>query len=246
MRRFFIDEDQNLQIQTSVELEGDELHHLKNVCRLEEGERVELLDGRGKIAVANIVHLGKKAATLEVIKVDLLPPPSQPQIEIVLCVPRFQKMDLIIQKSVELGAASIAPVVSERSFVKDVSQDLQSKVQRWNKIALEACKQSGRPWPLKILPVEGLLEKMSRCEKGLFLFEGESAKDIRSVLTSYTTTPETLTVFVGPEGGFSPREVEAFKGRGLPPITMGPLVLRVETACIALLSVIEYQFGAMR
>src|SRR5437868_196291 len=100
MRRFFIQSDQGFN-GNSVELTGDEFHHLRNVCRLEEGERVELLDGRGKIALATITEIGKKSANLQIEKVNELPPPPWPQIEIVLCVPRFQKMDLIIQKSVE-------------------------------------------------------------------------------------------------------------------------------------------------
>jgi 16S rRNA (uracil1498-N3)-methyltransferase len=246
MRRFFIQENQKLESESSIELIGDEFHHLKNVCRLEQGERVELLDGLGKIAVAVISSIGKKSALLTTEKVLELPRPPNPSIEIVLCIPRFQIMDLIIQKSVELGAAKIVPVVSERSFVKDLHHDLESKISRWNKIALEACKQSGRAWPLILDEVTPLDKKIEATTNGLFLYEGESTQDVKSALEKYKEVPETLSVFVGPEGGFSPREVAKFISRGLPPVTMGPLVLRVETACIALLSVIEYHFGLMK
>jgi len=247
VRRFFVPSDEKLDGGVSIQLGGDEFHHLKNVCRLETGERVELLDGRGRIAVAVIGEMGKKTATLAVESVRNVAPMPKPHVEIVLCVPRFQKMDVIIQKSAELGAVTLVPVVSERSFMKSVSKELLAKSHRWEKIAAEACKQSGRAWPLTIAEPSSLKEKISQTPRGrgLFLYEGEAAEDIRSCLQSWVA-PETLTVFIGAEGGFSPQEVQEFEKAGMAPVTLGPLVLRVETACIAILSVIQYHFGGMR
>jgi 16S rRNA (uracil1498-N3)-methyltransferase len=246
MRRFFVDPE-NLAA-PQVTLEGDEFHHLRNVSRLEEGEFVELLDGQGQIAKAKIVTLKKKSALLEVIERRVLPPMPQPHIEIVLCLPRFQKMDLIIQKAAELGATKISPVVSERSFLKALSKEFTGKFARWQKISLEACKQSGRAWPMswgEPRTLEVALDE-AKGNPGLFLFEGETALDIKSALQKFLTPPKTLTLFIGAEGGFSPQEVEKFKAFGFEPVTLGQLVLRVETACIAILSVIEYHFGLMR
>jgi 16S rRNA (uracil1498-N3)-methyltransferase len=247
VRRFFVD-PQDIAPEGSVTLAGDEFHHLRNVCRLEEGERVELLDGRGRIATAKIQTIGKKSAELTIEDIRDLPPPPQPRVTLVICVPRFQKMDLIIQKSVELGADRIIPVVSERSFVKTLSKDLDSKVKRWRKIASEACKQSGRAWPLEIADFTKLAETMKSSvpERSLFLYEGEGTRDVKSALTAWGAVKEPLTVFIGAEGGFSRGEVEEFSGRGFAPVTMGPLVLRVETACITILSVIQYHFDLMR
>jgi 16S rRNA (uracil1498-N3)-methyltransferase len=247
VRRFFV-EPGELVLGQSVELGGDEFHHLKNVSRLEEGERVELLDGRGKIAVALIASMQKKSATLTIESIENLPPLPKPEIEIVLCVPRFQKMDLIIQKSVELGAAEITPVVSERSFLKTITKELTSKHARWEKIAAEACKQSGRAWPLRLRVASTLTEKIKEADPAysLFLYEGESATDIKTALSSLKGSVDKLAIFIGAEGGFSPEEVQAFVEKGMKPVTMGPLVLRVETACIAILSVIQYAFGVMR
>ena len=246
MRRFFVEPGQ-LQAAATVELAGDEFHHLRNVSRLEEGERVELLDGEGHLALAMIEKLGKKSAQLKIEKVETLPPPSRPNVEIVLCMPRFQKVDLIIQKAVELGAAKISPVVSDRSFVKTVSRDLEGKVKRWQKIAAEACKQSGRAWPMQIDNVDTLINKMAHVKKGegLFLYEGEAATNIKSALSDLDRNIEKLTLFIGAEGGFSAQEVRDFTQVGLAPVTLGALVLRVETACIAILSVIQYDFGNM-
>jgi 16S rRNA (uracil1498-N3)-methyltransferase len=247
MRRFFLQPSEKLEADNSVSLTGDEFHHLRNVSRLEAGERVELLDGKGKIALATIREIGKKAAWLDVNSVHDVPPMSKPHIEIILCVPRFQKVDLIIQKSAELGAVALTPVVSDRSFIKTLSKDNLGKVSRWEKIATEACKQSGRAWPLHVNEFSTLEDKISQTPKGqgLFLYEGETALDIQVCLSQWKN-PEKISVFIGAEGGFSPAEVEKFQSCGMGPVTLGPLVLRVETACIAILSVIQYHFGGMR
>lgn len=242
MRRFFT-EPENLD-QDSVALTGDEFHHLKNVSRLEEGEIIELLDGAGRIARSKITKIDKRSAQILILERRSLPPPPAPLIEIILCLPRFQKMDIIIQKAVELGASKITPVVSERSFLKSLSKEVTSKIPRWQKISTEACKQSGRVWPMEWGEPIQLSTSISRAkgENALFLYEGEGTLDIKSALNSFKETPKNLKVFIGAEGGFSSGEVEKFKVNGLKPVTLGPLVLRVETACIAILSVIGYEF----
>jgi 16S rRNA (uracil1498-N3)-methyltransferase len=203
MRRFFVKTD--LLKKNEVTLDGDEFHHLRNVSRLEEGEYVELLDGAGQLAKAKILELKKKSAILEVLERKILPPMAFPHIEIVLCLPRFQKMDLIIQKAAELGAAKISPVVSDRSFLKTISNELVTKMQRWEKISIEACKQSGRVWPLTWGLPETLDSALSNSKgkTGLFLFEGETALDIKSALSKILLVPDHIKVFVGAEGGFS-------------------------------------------
>ena len=254
MRRFFVEQG-SLVDGAKIQLDGDEFHHLKNVCRLEEGERVELLDGRGLIALSEIETLGKRSATLKIIVIQKMPEQPAPHVRIILGVPRFQKMDLIIQKCVELGATEVTPVVSDRSFVKKLSKELDGKVGRWNKVAIEACKQSGRAWPMKIGEFSRLQDEVEKFavggtsgakDSGLFLYEGDAATDIKSALQKFATTPRELNLFIGAEGGFSPEEVSLFKAKGLKPVTLGPLVLRVETACITILSIIQYHFDLMR
>jgi 16S rRNA (uracil1498-N3)-methyltransferase len=246
VRRFFIDPDDFNNDTTS--LTGDEFHHLRNVSRLGEGEFVELLDAAGRIADAKIVKIGKKSADLQILSRKSLPPPPHPHIEIVLCLPRFQKMDFIIQKAAELGVSKITPVVSERSFIKKLSKEVTQKISRWEKISMEACKQSGRAWPLH-WGTPGELNSVIRERTGrpaIFLYEGTASLDIKTALSELSQAPENITVFIGAEGGFSPQELENFQACGFKPVTLGPLVLRVETACIAIISVIEYHFGLMR
>lgn len=245
MRRFF---SLGTQIEPGlvVTLEGDEHHHLKNVCRLEVGEQVEILNGKGDIATAVIENVGKKSTSVRLTSCEKLSPPEKPLIRVVLCLPKLATFETVIQKMVELGASEVIPVVSDRSFVKKVTPDLLKKSQRWERIGLEACKQSGRAWPLTIHSVGTLKKMIQECDSkaGLFLYEGPGMQDIKTALKE--VKGEEVTIFVGSEGGFSLTELEQFKTKGLVPITMGPLVLRVETACIALLSVIKYEFDRMR
>jgi 16S rRNA (uracil1498-N3)-methyltransferase len=247
MRRFFVSPGTfESELKEGVELTGEEFHHLKNVCRLEVGEQVELLDGDGRIALSIIQKIDKKSAFLDIKKVTKVPEDLNPRCDIVLSIPRFQKMDDIIPKCVELGARSLTPVVSDRSFIKNLSSDLGKKSERWNKISLESCKQSGRSRPMIIKPCCHLKDEMeSKHSLKLFLYEGEGQKDIKSYLTAVPSSTESIQIFIGSEGGYSPSEVEQFKLGGMVPVTLGPLVLRVETACIAILSVIHYHFDLM-
>lgn len=244
MRRFFSGE--KLIVNKNVFLRGDEFHHLKNVCRLQIDEKVELLNGQGQLALGKIIGISKKDASIEILNVEDVPPLPEPRMQILLCVPRFQKMDIIIQKCAELGVESLTPVVSDRSFIKKLSKDLVGKTQRWQKIALEASKQSGRAWPLEIGDPTTLYNQIEGENlTGLFLYEGQGTQDIKTALTRMPQSAN-IKVFIGAEGGFSLEEVQAFKAKGLDPVTLGPLVLRVETACITIASVIQYHFGLMR
>lgn len=246
MRRFFVD-PRDLADHSSIILKGEEFHHLKNVCRLEEGERVELLDGEGKIAIARIELIDKKSAKLKVENIERVTELARPHVKIVLCVPRFQKVDLIVQKCAELGAHSVIPVTSDRSFVKSLSKDLEKKTVRWQKISSEACKQSGRAWPMSVTPFSTLEKEISATDsaQGLFLYEGEGGAPLKAALEPLRSAGE-IKVFIGGEGGFSVREADLFRSRGMSPVTLGDLVLRVETACIAILSIIQYDLGLMR
>jgi len=253
VRRFWISPEDISDGGATVTLSGDEFHHLSHVARLGEGERLELLTGDGRIATGEILSITKKNAEIKILSVNRLPPPPEPRVSLILSVPRFQKMDLILQKCVELGCHEMIPVVSEKSFVKTINSDLKGKIPRWKKIILEACKQSGRAWPMEIREPQKLSHEVARIQSssdqaGLFLYEGEGVVDIKSALHKIRQggALRSIACFVGAEGGFSPQEVGFFGDAGFHSVTMGPLVLRVETACIALLGVIQYEFDYMR
>ncbi|MCC6277082.1 MAG: 16S rRNA (uracil(1498)-N(3))-methyltransferase [Oligoflexia bacterium] len=246
MRRFFVDPDMLIDGQ-EIHLEGDEFQHLRVVSRLDVGERVELLDGAGHLGVARILEIGKKSARLKIESKSTLSPQAEPHLHYFVCVPKFQTMDLILQKCAELGVQSLTPVVSERSFMKSVSGDLKKKMPRWQKISKESCKQSGRGYPMELndpITLSRTLEQLNP-ESTVFPYEGEAVVPISNFLAQ-VKSPKSIQVLIGAEGGFSPTEVQVAKARGFVAVSLGPLVLRVETACIATAAVIQYHFGLMR
>jgi 16S rRNA (uracil1498-N3)-methyltransferase len=161
-------------------------------------------------------------------------------------------MESVIEKAVELGVTCIHPFFSEFSFVRSQSSLPDSKIDRWGKIVVSATQQCGRGDLMvisKTAPMDKLLEQFNqRSNKlGLFAYEGRGEKTIKESLarTEINQKPEEIWIFVGSEGGFSTTEVQRFGDLGMAPITLGEQVLRVETACIALVSVLKYEFDLM-
>jgi 16S rRNA (uracil1498-N3)-methyltransferase len=170
-----------------------------------------------------------------------------------LAVSRFPVMDAIVEKAVELGVKSIQPLFTEFSFVRTRSALSANKVERWDKIVRSATQQCGRGDLMPISPALGLDEFLSKFNQkssvmGLFAYEGPSTLSVKDYVTEKKKEAGPLKeiwVFVGSEGGFSYDEVEKLRNLALHPVTLGSQVLRVETACMALVSVLKYDFDLM-
>jgi 16S rRNA (uracil1498-N3)-methyltransferase len=181
-----------------------------------------------------------------------LPEIARPLVTLALSVPKLPKVDWIIEKSVELGVAEIRPFVSDYSFLRKSSEVSENRLARWQKIVQAATQQSGRGDLMQVKPavtLENLLQEFNRtpATAGLFPYEGESPTGLPEAIGALKTrTFEHLWLFVGSEGGFSVNEVALFARHGLNPVSMGQQILRVETACLALVSIIKYEFGALR
>ncbi len=232
MRRLFVE-----RIEPRMALSKEQSHYLRGVLRLESGAEVEVFDGRG----------ARHRALLEG---DLLrlggPLPSAPQraldVLLVQALAKGEKMDLIVQKATELGAARIVPLASERAVVKLSTG--AARLQRWRRIAQEAARQSGRA---DVPPIDEpcgfddvlriLREQPER--QGLILDPRE--KSLR--LSAAARGLSQVLLAVGPEGGFSPAEIETARGGGMIPVALGPLVLRTETASLAALAVLLHIHG---
>jgi 16S rRNA (uracil1498-N3)-methyltransferase len=152
---------------------------------------------------------------------------------------------------VELGVFEIRPFVSDFSFLRKVSEISPARIARWEKLAQAATQQSGRGDVLSVRPavtLEQLLKDFNQqpSTAGLFPYEGEAQVRLtQAIQEAKAKNPENLWLFVGSEGGFSPREVQIFGFNGLKPVSMGSQILRVETACVALVSIIKYEAGAL-
>jgi len=159
-------------------------------------------------------------------------------------VPKGKNMDLIVQKAVELGAARIAPLLSDRTVVQLEGNDTDRKRSKWQAVALEACKQCGQnhlPEVSEPLTVRAFLEREEK--KGLLLIASlqPDARPIKTVLAEHGAAPSAATILVGPEGDFTPAEIALAKSHGCLPVTLGPIILRTETAAIYCLSVLAHE-----
>lgn len=250
MRRYWV---QTSDIQNSqVNFRGETFHHIFDVCRQEVDSEFEVLTEESKAYHVRVEQVSKKEARAQILGSRDLPALPRPHIHLALCISRFPVMDAVIEKAVELGVKSIQPLFSEHSFVRKSEGLSTSKTERWDKIVKSATQQTGRGDLMQIHETKNLLdfvEVTNRTEGGLglFAYEGESPIDIRSFLKNEVAakqlSPEDLWIFVGSEGGFSQSEVAKMQQAGLKPVTLGNQVLRVETACVTLVSILKYDFN---
>jgi len=230
---------------------GEIFHHIVDVCRVQTGDKFELLHGDGFAYLAEMGPIQKKQAIARILEKRKVEPLRAPFIRLCVSIPKFQTFETILEKAVELGVADVLPFTSDFSFVRSPGADsVKGKRARWLKIIQSATEQCGRG---EIMPLAeparlaDLLESFNRRTNaaGLFPYEGSADTDIKSALAP-VREPGEVWLFVGSEGGFSNAEVELFRANKLKPVTLGAQVLRVETACLALVSVIKYHFDLMR
>ncbi|MCB9073236.1 MAG: 16S rRNA (uracil(1498)-N(3))-methyltransferase [Bdellovibrionaceae bacterium] len=229
-----------------VSLEGDIFHHICDVCRQGLGAQFEVLTPTGFALLVEIVGVDRKRAVAKVISQRLLDPLKKPYIHLAISVPKLATLEAVVEKSVELGVYKIWPFVSDFSYFKSQKGVMQEKSKRFQKIIQGATQQTGRGTLLEMAEVGTLTETLavfsqSSKASGIFAYEGEGGKPLHQVLPAVNTDSENIWLFVGSEGGFSQPEVEAFKKINLFPVSLGQQVLRVETACVTLLSIIKYQ-----
>lgn len=254
MRRYWI-ESENI-VSAEVHFRGDLYHHIFEVCRQEIGSKFEVIALGSKAFFVEVTAKSKKSAVARILETRSIASLALPHLHLALAISRFPVMEAIIEKAVELGVHSIHPFYSDYSFLRKQDSISKAKIERWKKIIISATQQSGRGDLLHLgtaTPLVNLMATFNQIphKKGLFCYEGGtsstvSIRDELKVLHPQQKELENLWVFVGSEGGFSSEEVTYFGEQGLSPITLGPQVLRVETACIALVSVLKYEFDLMR
>lgn len=242
---------------------GEEARYLTDVLRMQTGEYICLCDGAGTDITGRITELMRDSVIVELIgKVHNSAEP--PYIAVLYqALVKGDKMDLIIQKGVELGVSKIVPVACIRSIVKLDAKDSVKKIARWQKIAEEAARQSGRgmvPVIEQPLSYSKALEQASEISNLVFLpWEGEKSRSLSSVLDEFASESSTaqvglsakqpdipvLSFFIGPEGGFDPLEIEMAQAAGVRTVTLGRRILRTETAGLAVLSMFIYRLEQM-
>jgi 16S rRNA (uracil1498-N3)-methyltransferase len=245
MHRFFI-APEHWQPDALV-LTGAEAHHARNVLRLERSAKVVVFNGLGREITAEIVssegvqiRLRKLSATET--------PPLRCRITLGQAIPKGKNMDLIVQKAVEIGAAEIAPLLSDRTVVRLDEESAASKQTKWQTVAIEAAKQCGQNWLPEVQPPKTLAQFFAdhrRFDLQLIGSLQSDAMHLKKILAEYSREhgdrPASVLMLVGPEGDFTPAELSLARSHGCRPITLGPVVLRVETASIYCLSILSYE-----
>jgi 16S rRNA (uracil1498-N3)-methyltransferase len=245
MHRFYISPE-NWQSGPPV-LTGSEVHHCRNVLRLEPGDKVVLFDGRGRELTAEITSSDSSEISLRKLH-EAKTPPLRCQITLGQAIPKGKNMDLIMQKAVEIGAAEIAPILSDRTVVRLDEESAASKQAKWQTVAIEAAKQCGQNWlPRVHVPqtMAQFFQQPRRFDLQLIGSLQSDAVHLKKILAEYSAErgdrPTSVLMLVGPEGDFTPAELSLARSHGCRPITLGPIVLRVETASIYCLSVLSYE-----
>ncbi len=248
MRRYWVPKE--FISDNEVKISGEILHHIRDVCRLHLGAKFEVLNENGQAFLVEIIEEAKHFSRAQVLEIRQIPELPRPHLHLALSLPRFPTLEAVVEKSVELGVHSIHPFFSEFSFLRKKDDVLEKKAPRWQKIIQGATQQSGRGDWMSLEPVESLaniLQDFNRRSNagGLFAYEGQGVLTAKEGLARIKNCTE-VWLFIGSEGGFSENEVQTFQQFGLQPVTLGAQVLRVETACVALTSIIKYETDQMR
>lgn len=251
MHRFFVEPFQIHK--DEIEIQGGDVNHIRNVLRMKAGEELLVSDGYGneyRCRIREILEDTVSASVLEARRV-LSELPSR--ITLYQCLPKGDKMELIVQKAVELGAAAIVPVASKRCVVKLDAKKAESRRKRWQAVAESAAKQSGRALIPPVMQVQSFSEALLQAgELDLCLIPYECAGELledgsgsamertREILENIRSG-QTIGIFIGPEGGFEKEEVERAMETGAKPVSLGKRILRTETAGLCILSVLMFR-----
>ena len=247
MHRFYLPPDQCRDSEVLLS-ERDSKHAIK-VLRLREQDRFSVLDGQGHELLCQVAQIDKNSVRGRVLSNNALAPLDY-QLTLVQAVTKGKSMDLIIQKATELGCHTIVPVLSERSVVQCDSEETAAKQEKWQTLAIEAIKQCGQAWLPKVnapVKLDAYLSTSQATEDSLSLIASlqPGAVHPRIHLDRFRaekgTAPIKIIAWIGPEGDFTPAEVNAIRAQGAQAITLGPLILRSETAAIYTLSFLNYE-----
>ena len=241
MSRFFVSPEK-VRDNLIVIDDRDDLHHMIKVLRLSEGDEIDISDCNEWEYRAKLVYLDKEQAEARIL--DKQKFSAEPSIAVTLFqgIPKQGKMELIVQKSVELGVKEIVPVFMDRTVVADKG-NFGKKIQRWQKVSDEAVKQCRRgiiPEVCKPMKTDDVLKRFGDFDLVLFPYENESGVTIKDVLRGCEGV-KSIAVIIGPEGGFSDAEAEAVVEAGGRSVSLGKTVLRTETAGMAALAMIMYE-----
>ena len=232
-----------------IVLTGELAHHLRDVLRCRPGEIVSLVDEKQVQYRAALDQVNKKQVVAKILRKEESPGRPARSIILVQAVLKGKKMDWVIQKSAELGVTTLIPVVTERTIARPRSERESHQTERWQAIAQEAAQQCGRldiPSVQSTVTLDSLLKNPPESSLKLVLWEAEQRLSLKSALRNNQDERTSISVLVGPEGGFPLREIEKAREAGWVAVSLGRRIVRAETAGMAVLAILEYELNETR
>ena len=232
-----------------LRLDGQEARHALHVLRMEPGSEAIVLDGAGNEFFCKVEDTSRDSLLLRMKKKNSVNPPPC-SLGLFVAVPKGKIIESIIQKSVELGARRIVPLLTERVVTRLDEESVAHKREQWQQVAIEAVKQSGAAWLPEIetpVPIQNFLARKERPELQLVGSLQKERRHPRDIFHEYVKAhgrpPQTAAAWIGPEGDFTSDELKAIQNGGAHSVSLGDLILRVETAAICCLSILNYEFN---
>ena len=226
----------------SVVLTGTDASHIRTVLRLKAGDNIQVLDGKGSLYEVQLTDVKAQLVKGEIITSEKVNTESPLKIHLGQSLIKGNKFDDVLRKSVELGVETITPLMTERTVVKS---DSDKKIARWQKIAKESCKQCGRssiPNVSKsVIKLDVFCQQRSEADLKLMFWELESENGLKDI--NPEKPPSSVSVLIGPEGGFTIEEVKTARSHGFQTVGLGPRILRAETAPLVVLSLLQSKWG---
>lgn len=241
MYRFYVKKEDIIDSQISIT--GSDVNHIKNVLRLERGDWIIACDGDGTDYISKIADINSNLVTLAVKKIQDTDTELKTKLVLFQGLPKGDKMEFIIQKTVELGVSEIVPVLTKRCVVKLNESKAARKQERWQAIAKAAAEQSGRgiiPKVWSVVTLEKAFDIASSLEYNMIPYELQDDIDSSRKIVSEACRKKSAGIFIGPEGGFEKEEITQAVNRGFYPVTLGKRILRTETAGMAFISILMF------
>ena len=225
-----------------VEIVGKQVHQIREVLRLRNGDKIIVLDNTGKEYTVRLVDVTRQKVIGEITSQSYCPNEPSLDVTVYQALLKGSKLDFVLQKCTEIGVTRFVPIICERCVAAKPST---SRFERWRNIILEAAEQSGRG---KIPELGSILDFKQACENAngfsLIPWESEKTIGIKAILNNIETV-NRINVFIGPEGGFTSSEVEFAQSKGIPAVSLGKRIMRAETAAIVAITAVLYEYGEM-
>jgi 16S rRNA (uracil1498-N3)-methyltransferase len=246
MPRFFVSDP--IIAQKEIRISGQEAHHIQRVLRLQVGDQIDIFDGRGKEYRTEIMHQGRQTVTVRILEAKM--PDREAPLTVIMgqSLLKGDKMDFVVQKATEMGITDLVPFVSCRSVSRIDREKIEHRLRRWRRIAVESSKQCGRVVPLRVARIvefDEVLHRAPGAATRIILWE-RATGGLKSLFRDWDRTwrpSESVFFLVGPEGGFSEKEVRRAEETHFTPVRLGSRILRVETAGLSFVTILQYEWG---